>query len=120
MRAQLKMTLGMLVVLSLVTATTVAQEFNRFGDTALHEAAKTNNLSLVQELVEQGAVVDARNMHGVTPLMLATRRNSNPRLVQFHLDNGAEINARDNSGGITPLMYSVMRYPNLQVVELLL
>ncbi|MEO2157924.1 MAG: ankyrin repeat domain-containing protein, partial [bacterium] len=76
MRVRETMTLGMLVVLSLVTATAVAQEPNRFNDTPLHIAASTHNLALVQQLVDDGAVIDARNKNSLTPLWFAAQRSS--------------------------------------------
>ena len=37
----------------------------------LHDAVKRNDSAAVQQLLADGAAVDARNEHGLTPLMLA-------------------------------------------------
>jgi ankyrin repeat protein len=41
------------------------------GNTILHRAVVTNNLRLVEALVEKGAKVDVKNTKGETPFSLA-------------------------------------------------
>ncbi len=42
--------------------------------------------------------VNARNISGWTPLMVASMYNSNKEVVQMLIDNGADVNARDEVG----------------------
>jgi hypothetical protein len=46
------------------------------GDTALHTAAQTGNVPLIQLLAGRGAKLDAQNMNGFTPLDLAMGRRA--------------------------------------------
>ena len=47
---------------------------NRNGDTALHLAAGQGLSTVVQFLVEYGAVLDVKNKRGLTPLGVALQR----------------------------------------------
>ena len=62
------------------------------GYTALHYAAASGNLAVVQFLIEMGAEVDAENPlkeARVTPLAMAYRRGRS-RIVEFLISHGAE------------------------------
>lgn len=69
------------------------------GYTALHRACAAGNLSIVTLLLEAGAGVDARTATGETPLHRAASREVAEQLVQ----KGADIHARENESGMTPL-----------------
>lgn len=86
MRVRQKMTLDMLMVLSLVTVITMAQE-----DTPLREAARFLDLSRVQELIDLGAEFDARNASGETPLLCAALLSQNPIIVQQLIEELKEL-----------------------------
>ncbi|KAG8767392.1 hypothetical protein FRC15_005711 [Serendipita sp. 397] len=62
-------------------------------ETALHAAANTGNLSIVQLLVERGADVNAPGGVCGTPLKAAIQ-SRNEAIFQLLLDSGADINAR--------------------------
>lgn len=99
-----------------------------YGETALAWAAKNGSREMVLFLTEHGADKDQEDNLGLTPLMLALKRN-HTRILQFLLgdvnhrdlqgrtplhiaqsyeavrflvDNGADVNARDEEGR-TPL-----------------
>ena len=63
----------------------------------LHDAVKRNDSAAVQQLLADGAAVDARNEHGLTPLMLAcmTLQEENIRLL---VQAGADPDARNPRG----------------------
>ncbi len=56
-----------------------------------------NNYSKVQELIDVGADINARNKAGKTALMMVTQRGYEG-MAKFLLDAGANINARDKDG----------------------
>ena len=77
------------------------------------------------QLIKQ--VINEKNEHGFTPLMLACRNVntcSNIETIQILLNNGADVNLQDNDGD-TALMHSSGQEPkltsiNVSVVKLLL
>ena len=72
------------------------------GMTALHWAARHDDLEMAKLLVGAGADVNAANRYGVTPLTLACT-NGNAALVELLLDAGADPNTT-LPGGETALM----------------
>jgi len=64
------------------------------GITALSLAASSGNLSIVKMLVEHGADIHALNSRGATVMAYATTNE----VVQYFLDRGLDINARDKEG----------------------
>jgi hypothetical protein len=89
--------------------------------TPLHLAAKEGNLSAIQELIAQGAPVNATNNHGRTPLFFAAE-NGHTEAVAELIKHNAEIDtiAQTPAGNYTtPLMVAAtMGYE--AVVDLLL
>ncbi len=97
---------------------------NADGQTALLAVARTGNVEAAELLLDYGATVDAREQWGgQTALMWASARR-HPRMIEFLVSNGADINARSidrdyqrhvtaegrpknmDSGGLTPLLYA--------------
>jgi ankyrin repeat protein len=98
---------------------------NPEGQTALMLVARTGNIEAARLLVRHGATIDAREQWGQqTALMWAAARR-HPAMMELLIREGADINAisakrdynshvtaegrakRLDSGGLTPLMYSV-------------
>ena len=73
------------------------------GTTALHWAARADDLELVDALIAAGANVSARNRAGVTPLELAAI-NGSAAALQKLLKAGADPNAPLDEFGDTALM----------------
>ena len=110
---------------------------NPEGQTALMLVARTGNLDAARLLVRKGATIDTRESWGQqTALMWASARR-HPAMMELLIKEGADVNAisavrdynshvtaegrakRLDSGGLTPLMYSV-RENCLACVEVLL
>ena len=73
----------------------------------LHLATVNGNDQAIMLLLEHGAVIDARDKNGWTPLHIATgagfpRRKRNPDTIRLLLNCGANVNVSDNYG-LTPL-----------------
>ncbi|XP_064638540.1 ankyrin-3-like isoform X2 [Lineus longissimus] len=64
------------------------------GANALHWAASCGKMDCARVLIEAGCKVDAKSLHGWTPLMVAAS-NDEISLVNLLLDNGADPEARD-------------------------
>jgi ankyrin repeat protein len=73
------------------------------GDTHLHRVAEVGRPVCVQPLVDAGADVNATNIHGQTPLHVASSGCIPPLLAAQ-----ADINAQDNQD-LTPLHYACFR-----------
>jgi len=70
---------------------------NKDKNTALHFSVIQKNYEAAELLLQAGALVDARNSDGRTPLMLAALAGDE-RLVRSLLRSGAEAGLRDQSG----------------------
>jgi uncharacterized protein len=87
------------------------------GATALHWAAHWDAVELARGLIEAGALVNAVNEFGVTPIAVACR-NGNEPMVETLLASGADARTREPSGE-TALM-SCARTGSTRAVEQLL
>ena len=87
------------------------------GTTALHWAARWDQVDVVDLLLQAGANVNAANRYRITPLSLACT-NGNAAIVAKLLGAGAKPNAATPDGE-TPLM-TAARTGNAKVVTLLL
>lgn len=76
----------------------------------IHEAALTGDVELMEMLIDNGADVDARDVHGYTPLLLAIQEG-NTDIAKTLIANGADVNARavsDGGNDVTPLYLSII------------
>ena len=84
------------------------------GTLALHNAALSGNLELVQWLVKQGLDVNAKDHDGQSVLFYAVVRD-NLELIQWLVEQGADINAKDNDGN--SILFHALRGHVEQTVE---
>ncbi len=92
---------------------------NRYGVSALSEAAGAGNAAMIEALLNAGA--DARTLttpDGETVLMTAAR-TGNVDAVRVLLDHGANVNAKEDYRGQTALMWAAAEH-HADVVKLLL
>ncbi len=75
------------------------EEKDKYGNTVLISAAdfEYNRSPIAMYLVKKGALINAQNIHGVTPLMVATRIQ-NVELSKFLIQSGADVNLKDRNG----------------------
>lgn len=64
---------------------------------SLHAAVKRNDSIAVQQLIQRGAEVDARDSDGLTPLMLACM-NLQEQNIRLLIRAGADPKATNNAG----------------------
>ena len=88
------------------------------GTTALHWAARWNDLATAGMLLRAGADANAANHDGATPMFLAAQNGSAPMIEQL-LKAGADINAPVLAHGETALMMA-SRSGGVDAVKLLL
>jgi ankyrin repeat protein len=81
---------------------------------AFYAALRANDLVTINTLLTQGAPVDAKDAHGVTPLMNAAAVGS-ADAMRLLLEHGADVNAR-NEFGSTALMWSATDLPKVQLL----
>jgi ankyrin repeat protein len=67
------------------------------GSTALHWAARKNNLEIIGLLIGAGAKVNAATRYNITPLALAAA-NGNAAIINRLLENGADPNGTSREG----------------------
>jgi len=91
---------------------------NNYGVTPMQLASEVGNAPILKLLLEAGADADSPTADGQTAL-LAVARTGNLAAAQILLDHGASVNAREQWGGQSALMWaSARRHP--QMMELLL
>ncbi|MCL2799865.1 MAG: ankyrin repeat domain-containing protein [Endomicrobia bacterium] len=83
---------------------------------ALNVAIDSGNLVIAEFLIRKGARVNAKDLKGVSPMMVAIN-NADPAAVKFLIKKGAKINIRDKNG-YTPLDYAKER-GNVEIIALL-
>jgi hypothetical protein len=98
-------------------------QINRHGTNMFFEAIESGRLDQVEKLYDEGARLDIRTTAqgfmssmtvkvpystGATPLHAACLLGS-PEIVQFLLDRGADVRAKDNDGH-TPLDYAILSH----------
>ncbi|XP_060595368.1 uncharacterized protein LOC132749572 [Ruditapes philippinarum] len=89
------------------------------GMTALHCAVACSSLPAVKLLSKYGAVVDAKDMLGFTPLFLATGRYPNTDIASFLITEGhANVGAKTNTGATA--LHGAALQGNHDCVKLLL
>ncbi|VDN16264.1 unnamed protein product [Dibothriocephalus latus] len=76
------------------------------GDTALHVAARSGNLSVLALAIEAGADIEAVNTAGKRPLHEAAQCG-HPECVQFLIENGANLASR---AGVEPIIYELTAF----------
>jgi len=87
----------------------------------LHSAAFVEKFEVVQKLIEYNANINARDEYGWTPLYPASRGFylKDGSVLRLLLERGADVNARADKDGSTPL-HEASRYGALEAVRLLL
>ena len=72
-------------------------QLDHIGWTPLHYAASRGQFEVSQFLIDNGALVDSKNLGGTTPLMMAVQ-SGNEYLVKLLLDKGANLKLRNDLG----------------------
>jgi uncharacterized protein len=101
---------------SSITAGRASRADSELKPATLESAVAQGDVAQAASLLDQGAVIDARDEAGRTPLMLAVTEDR-LEIVRLLLARGADPNAADNAGH-TPLQQATKR--NLQDVAALL
>jgi len=76
----------------------------QYGNTALMKAARTGNLTVLDELLEAGADITCKNIDGNTALWLGCF-SDNATIVSRLINAEIEVDTK-NEGGVTSLMYA--------------
>ncbi len=86
--------------------------YNKFDETPLMRAAKSNYLDLMRFYIENGADMEMKNNAGDSVLPIAVSE-AKTDVVELLLESGANVNIR-NKEGKTPLTVAEMQFHNAQ------
>jgi pectate lyase len=89
----------------------------KLTETSIHWAARQGVLAKVEEFLEDGIDVNAKDSQGMTPLLLAVQRGHKD-IIDLLIAKKADVNVK-NETGQTPLDLAV-RQNNKDIVELLI
>ncbi|XP_063309058.1 transient receptor potential cation channel subfamily A member 1-like [Pelobates fuscus] len=92
-------------------------EGDRFGQTVMHEVAKSWHTDVAQFLIERNADIKKPDKYGITPLHVAAAVDY-PEMVIFLLKHGADIHMTTNAKQ-TPLHYAA-KYDAVNSLKVLL
>lgn len=94
---------------------------DRDGDVALglYLEGLFDPVPFATALIDKGAVVEAPNFEGVTPLMYASRGGT-PELVEMLIAAGADPNSSDNAGDVPVGSYIINHPDPVPIAEVLL
>uniref|UniRef100_UPI00398EAC63 putative palmitoyltransferase ZDHHC13 isoform X2 n=1 Tax=Pristiophorus japonicus TaxID=55135 RepID=UPI00398EAC63 len=81
---------------------------DREGFTSLHLAVQFQHMPIIAYLVAKGQDVDAADVNGQTPLMVATCKIIGPEPTRFLIKLNASVNAVDKVHRNTPLHWAAM------------
>jgi ankyrin repeat protein len=81
---------------------------NQFGTSAITEAAIVGHTGILRALLAAGADPNFENPEGETPIM-AVARTGNVEAAQVLLDAGADLNATEDWGGQSAVMWAAAR-----------
>jgi ankyrin repeat protein len=94
------------------------------SDEAFFELCKTtNDPSQIIAARKGGSNPNAKRESGETPLHVAAKYNTNPKIITALIKIGAEVNAKATEkgvGGITPLLYAIGNNPNVEITATLI
>jgi len=93
------------LVRALIKAGANVKAANQFGTSAVTEAAIIGSAPIVDALLKAGADPNFKNPEGETPLM-AVARGGHVEAAKRLLEAGADINAREEWGGQSALMWA--------------
>lgn len=79
----------------------------------------TTTPQYVDNMIKNGANVNATDDKGWKPIMYAAVSNRNPQVIETLAKNGASVNEKDTHG-ITPLMRAAGNNQNPQILETLI
>jgi len=83
-------------------------------DISIHDAAESGNIEAVKQAIADGADVNAKDKHAVTPLHRAAFYG-HKEIAELLISKGADVKAK-NYGGYTPLHYASTK----EIAELLI
>ena len=91
---------------------------NRFGASAMSEAAFVGNVAIIEALLKAGADPDSPSADGQTALMVVAR-TSNVAAARLLIEHGAHVNASEKQKEQTALMWAAAESQPAMVRELI-
>jgi len=89
-----------------------------YGNTPLHEAARSEQIELIKLFISEGTDVNTKNKDGETPLLSGTVIGGEMDVVELLISKGAIVNVKGKKG-YTPLI-NATAFGNNDVSELLI
>lgn len=93
------------------------------GHMALHHAVLTDDLAIVEMILQHGCHLNVKNIYGNTPFHLACgacgQPNINEKIIELLLNAGC-VHSIKNIAGLTPLILCVQEEANLNIAKILL
>ena len=82
-------------------------------------AIRKGSISEINQAIQNGAKVNAKDNDRWTPLMFACENKASKEVIELLIDKDADVNAKTNAGW-TPLMLALRHKAPKEVIELLI
>ena len=90
---------------------------DKFGETPLHHAARSNTIEVLQYLISLGCDVNAKEK--IAPFQYATAFNPSIDVLKYLISLGCDVNAKNNSGE-TLLHHAARSNFNIRILKFLI
>ncbi len=81
---------------------------SRSSSTGFAQDGTNTKFEIIKELVAKGAQAGIKNEHGETPILNMCRTSAGTvEVIQFLIDNGADVNSATNRDFLTPLLFAL-------------
>ncbi|GMO65264.1 MAG: hypothetical protein Ta2D_11730 [Rickettsiales bacterium] len=78
------------------------------------------NLETIKQFVKNGASINFYDAYGLQPIIYATKLSSEPEIIEYLIDAGADLNTYNSYDGMNPLTYLIKNNFSISLIKKML